>query len=179
MSAVVSPAETHTEGEEHKSRSYGWYGMVFFLASEAIFFANLIASYLYLRIRATGLGEPWPPHGATLETGLIAINTVILLSSSFPMHFAARAISKGNKRALTINLLSDRHPGQHFPQHSGVGIYPFRLHAEHGCLWLDLLHIDRVPRRARDRWCAVPAGLFLPLTARRFHQRPPLRCLCR
>ena len=105
MSAVVSPAETHTEGEEHKSRSYGWYGMVFFLASEAIFFANLIASYLYLRIRATGLGEPWPPKGATLETGLILINTVILLSSSFPMHFAARAISKGNKRALSINLI--------------------------------------------------------------------------
>jgi len=105
MSAVVSPAEARTEGEEHKSRSYGWYGMVFFLASEAIFFANLIASYLYLRIRATGLGEPWPPKGATLETGLILINTVILLSSSFPMHFAARAISKGNKRALSINLI--------------------------------------------------------------------------
>src|SRR5690242_21833902 len=105
MSAVVTPAETHTEGEEHKSRSYGWYGMVFFLASEAIFFANLIASYLYLRIRATGLGEPWPPKCATLETGLIAIITVILLSSSFPMHFAARAISKVNKRALSLNLL--------------------------------------------------------------------------
>jgi cytochrome c oxidase subunit III len=105
MSAVISPAETHAESEEHKPRSFGWYGMVFFLASEAIFFANLIASYLYLRIRATGMGEPWPPKGATLEVGLIIANTFILLSSSFPMHFAARSISKGNKRGLTINLI--------------------------------------------------------------------------
>ncbi|HKT40560.1 MAG TPA: cytochrome c oxidase subunit 3 [Ktedonobacterales bacterium] len=105
MSAAISPTETHAESEERKPRSFGWYGMVFFLASEAIFFANLIASYLYLRIRATGMGEPWPPKGATLEVGLILINTIILLSSSFPMHFAARAIARGNRRGLTIGLI--------------------------------------------------------------------------
>lgn len=105
MSAVVSPADTHAEGEQRTSRSFGWYGMVFFLASEAIFFANLIASYLYLRIRETGSGQPWPPKGVEINIPLVAINTVILLSSSFPMHFAARAISKGNKRGLTIGLI--------------------------------------------------------------------------
>ena len=39
--------------EEHKpaARGLGWYGMVFFIASEDVFFANLFASYLYLRVR--------------------------------------------------------------------------------------------------------------------------------
>jgi heme/copper-type cytochrome/quinol oxidase subunit 3 len=79
--------------------------MVFFLASEAIFFANLIASYLYLRIRLTGNGGEWPPKGAELDIPLALINTIILLSSSFPMHYAARSITKGNKRGLTIGLI--------------------------------------------------------------------------
>lgn len=105
MSAVVTPTETHAEGEQHKGRSFGWYGMVFFLASEAVFFANLIASYLYLRIRLTGMGHEWIPAGAELEKTLPIINTIILLSSSFPMHYAARAIAKGNKRGLTAGLI--------------------------------------------------------------------------
>lgn len=105
MSAVISPTETRAEGEQHKSRSFGWYGMVFFLASEAIFFANLIASYLYLRIRLTGMGESWIPSGVELDKTLPLINTFILLSSSFPMHYAARAITRGDKRGLAIGLL--------------------------------------------------------------------------
>lgn len=105
MSAVISPTETHAEGEQHTTRSFGWYGMVFFLASEAIFFANLIASYLYLRIRITGMGASWIPSGVELDKTLPLINTFILLSSSFPMHYAARAITKGDKRGLTIGLL--------------------------------------------------------------------------
>ncbi len=105
MSAVISPTETHAEGEQHTTRSFGWYGMVFFLASEAIFFANLIASYLYLRIRTTGMGASWIPSGVELVKTLPLINTFILLSSSFPMHYAARAITKGDKRGLTIGLI--------------------------------------------------------------------------
>ena len=105
MSAVISPSETHAEGEQRTGRSFGWYGMVFFLASEAIFFANLIASYLYLRIRLTGNGGEWPPKGAELDIPLALVNTIILLSSSFPMHYAARSITKGNKRGLTIGLI--------------------------------------------------------------------------
>lgn len=105
MSAVISPTETHAEDEQHTSRSFGWYGMVFFLASEAIFFANLIASYLYLRIRLTGMGHEWIPAGAEFDKTLPLINTFVLLSSSFPIHYAARSIIKGNKRGLTIGLI--------------------------------------------------------------------------
>lgn len=107
MSAAVTPiqAEEHEEGSA-QSRSFGWYGMVFFLASEAVFFANLIASYLYLRVRA-GQWPPLPYGGQIqLDKTIPIINTIILLSSSFPMHWAARGITKGNKRQLTLGLFA-------------------------------------------------------------------------
>lgn len=103
MSTVISQETVAEHEQEPQGRSFGWYGMVFFLASEAVFFANLIAAYLYLRVRAGA----WPPtadHVVRPEYTLVLINTLILLSSSFPMHFAARAISKGDKRGLTIGL---------------------------------------------------------------------------
>jgi cytochrome c oxidase subunit III len=103
--ASVSVANAAAHEEAQASRPVGWYGMVFFIASEAIFFANLIASYLYLRVRAGA----WPPvvPGVHFELNkvLVGINTVILLSSSIPMHFAGRAAARGNRRGLAINLL--------------------------------------------------------------------------
>jgi cytochrome c oxidase subunit III len=103
MSTVISQEALTEHEHEPQGRSFGWYGMVFFLASEAVFFANLIAAYLYLRVRAGA----WPPtveHLTRPEPLMTGINTLILLASSFPMHFAARAITKGDKRGLTIGL---------------------------------------------------------------------------
>ncbi|HLY31559.1 MAG TPA: cytochrome c oxidase subunit 3, partial [Ktedonobacterales bacterium] len=102
MSAVIEKTEVRQEHAEPKGRGFGWYGMVFFLSSEAVFFANLIAAYLYLRVRD---GSNWPHHIGTAEIILPAINTVVLLSSSFPMHFAGRAIIRGDRNALARNLL--------------------------------------------------------------------------
>lgn len=96
MSTAVRRVEAHEEATPH-ARSMAWYGMVFFLASEAVFFANLIAAYLYLRVRA---GQ-WPPAPYThieFERVIPIVNTIVLLSSSFPMHFGARAIARGNSR---------------------------------------------------------------------------------
>lgn len=96
MSTAVGRVEAREEGVTH-ARSLAWYGMVFFIASEAVFFANLIAAYLYLRVRA---GQ-WPPVPYThieFDRTIPIINTVILLSSSFPMHFGARAIARGNSK---------------------------------------------------------------------------------
>jgi len=99
MSAVARPAAAHAEVTTH-GRTLGWYGMVFFLASEAFFFANLIASYLYLHVRN---GGPLPGKDVP-DVLAAAINTVILLASSFPMHYGARAIARGNRRGLIWGL---------------------------------------------------------------------------
>jgi heme/copper-type cytochrome/quinol oxidase subunit 3 len=102
MSTVVSRVESNDE-EAGPSRGVGWYGMMFFIASEAVFFANLIASYLYLRVRA---GHWAPPAGVEIDKTIPIINTIILLSSSFPMHWAARSISRGNRGNLTKGLIA-------------------------------------------------------------------------
>lgn len=83
------------------SREPGWWGMVLLIATEATLFIYLIASYFYLRFYAA----TWPPKGIERPEILIpAINTVILLSSSIPMHLADMGIRSGNVRRLRIGL---------------------------------------------------------------------------
>jgi cytochrome c oxidase subunit III len=95
--------------EEHGEigRGVNWWGMMFFIASEALIFANLIAAYLYLEIRGLQIqnGTWILPSGEHLPWQYPLFNTVILLASSFPVNYAGRSIAKGNKRGLVIGLL--------------------------------------------------------------------------
>ncbi|HLW02019.1 MAG TPA: cytochrome c oxidase subunit 3 [Ktedonobacterales bacterium] len=104
------PVGVTGEVAHETGRSLGWWGMVFFIASESLLFANLIAGYLYLRVRA----GTWPPPGGPQldkpvivggNNYLIVINTVILLSSSIPMIFAGRAIRRGDFRRVPWLIL--------------------------------------------------------------------------
>jgi heme/copper-type cytochrome/quinol oxidase subunit 3 len=75
--------------------------MAWLIATEAMLFGVIIASYFYLRFTS---GPVWPPDGIakpTLELPLIM--TAILWSSSIPVHFADAAIRKG--RQLRFRLL--------------------------------------------------------------------------
>ncbi|TAK35184.1 MAG: heme-copper oxidase subunit III [Chloroflexota bacterium] len=83
-------------------RDASWWGLVWFIATEAVFFANLIAGYLYLRASST----TWPPVGTPQPELLFPIvNTIILLLSGVPAYFAQRAIKRGNFRGLQIGLV--------------------------------------------------------------------------
>ncbi len=109
MSIVHREQPTDVSRETaHTGRGLGWWGMIFFIASEALLFANLIAGYLYLRVRQ----GTWPPlNGPHLESVFFAnpiplINTFILLSSSIPMVFAGRAIARGDMRKVPWLILT-------------------------------------------------------------------------
>ncbi|HEY7123231.1 MAG TPA: heme-copper oxidase subunit III [Ktedonobacterales bacterium] len=122
MSAVAKEhAEVHEEAVS-EGRPLAWWGMVFFIASEALLFANLIAAYLYLLVR-----QPhWPPPGniplELVSQGNIlpAINTVILLSSSFPMIFARRAMNQGKLKQVPWYILATIVLGAIFLMFQGV-----------------------------------------------------------
>ncbi|HLI71674.1 MAG TPA: heme-copper oxidase subunit III [Ktedonobacteraceae bacterium] len=89
--------------EEHgvsTGRSMGWWGMILFIASEALIFANFIAAYLYLEIRNWNTMVWKLPSDITYPI----INTLILIASSFPAHMAGRGIARGNQRQLKIGL---------------------------------------------------------------------------
>ncbi len=85
------------EHEELTGRGINWWGMIFFISSEALIFANLIASYLYLEIRN---GSWQLPTDLTYPL----INTFILLGSSIPIRIAGAGIARGNQRNLKLGL---------------------------------------------------------------------------
>ncbi|HEY7072406.1 MAG TPA: cytochrome c oxidase subunit 3 [Acidimicrobiales bacterium] len=83
-------------------RAFGWWGMVFLIATEATLFALLIASYFYLRFR---FGPPWPPDGIEdPKLALPLVMTVVLWSSSPCVHLAERGIRAGSQRRLRAGL---------------------------------------------------------------------------
>jgi len=92
---------------EEEGHGINWWGMIFFIASEALIFANLIAAYLYLELRGTQQHNPWvlPRSGDHLDYVFSLVNTIFLIASSFPAHYAGRSAKKGNKRGLALGLL--------------------------------------------------------------------------
>jgi heme/copper-type cytochrome/quinol oxidase subunit 3 len=100
MAAAVTQTGAHAEAKA-EGRPFGWYGMVFFLASEAFFFANLIAAYLYLRVEH---GAPFADKDK-LNIPLVIVNTVILVSSSFVLTWAVGGLRRGNNRRLAIGVI--------------------------------------------------------------------------
>lgn len=98
----VRPLEEHVE----VGHSLNWWGMILFISSEALIFANLIAAYLYLEVRGLQIKDGlWLlPSGEHLDWAFALGNTVILLLSSIPAVYARRSITKGNKTGLIVGL---------------------------------------------------------------------------
>lgn len=85
--------------DEHPD--YRRLGLLIFLVSESLMFGGLFATYLILRSDALN----WPPEGVEVELLLPAINTIILVSSSFVIHQGDAAIKKGNVGGLRLWFL--------------------------------------------------------------------------
>lgn len=84
--------------------SFGWWGMWGLIATEAMLFGSLLASYFYLRFRAGAAG--WPPAGIHRpDLVLPLVMSAILWSSSIPVHIADRGIRRGNQRLLRLGLI--------------------------------------------------------------------------
>lgn len=94
---ITLPPSYHLSG----SRTVGWWGMVLLILTEATLFAALVSTYFYLRFNA----PTWPLGAITKPELLLAsINTVILLSSSWPMQMGLRNIRHASQRGLSIGL---------------------------------------------------------------------------
>jgi cytochrome c oxidase subunit III len=78
------------------------FGMLTFLASEAMLFAGLICGYMVLR---SGAGADWHmpealKNGATLIQTIVA--TCLLISSSFTLHFSETKLIRGTGGKLLL-----------------------------------------------------------------------------
>lgn len=101
LEATGRPGEvlpTHTSG----STSFGWWGMVWLIATESALFASLLFSYFFLRFQST---TGWPPDGIEVPSlGLPLVMTAILWSSSIPVHIADHGIRRGDQGRLKWGL---------------------------------------------------------------------------
>ena len=100
----------HDEHEEHppepnvSSRVEAQFlGMLLFIISEIMLFGAFFTAYFFIRI----VGEAdWPAQGEELPKLVAGVNTAVLISSSFTMHWALEGARNGNRRALQAGILT-------------------------------------------------------------------------
>ncbi len=79
-------------------------GILLFIVSEVMLFGAFFAAYFFLRV----VVDPpsWPPPGMHLPVGIAGVNTAILVSSSFTVHYALEGIRRNNRRAMKLGLIA-------------------------------------------------------------------------
>jgi cytochrome c oxidase subunit III len=105
-------AAAHTVHEEHhgppdanvSSRVEAQFlGMLLFIISEIMLFGAFFTAYFFIRV----VGEAdWPAEGEHLPVAIAGVNTAILLSSSFTMHWTLEGIRNENRNALKVGILT-------------------------------------------------------------------------
>ncbi len=109
MSAVAH-AETHGHGEHHgpppanvSSRvDARLLGIYLFIASEIMLFGSFFTALFFARVIVGP--ETWPPEGFHLPVYLAFVNTIILVTSSFTMHWALQSIKRNYRAGLIAGL---------------------------------------------------------------------------
>jgi cytochrome c oxidase subunit 3 len=77
-------------------------GMFLFIASEVMLFGAFFTAYFFVRVTA---GTPWPTPPFHLPVYVAGINTAILVTSSFTVHWALQSIKRDNHAGLKAGLL--------------------------------------------------------------------------
>jgi cytochrome c oxidase subunit 3 len=76
-------------------------GMFLFIASEIMLFGAFFTAYFFVRVANH---EPWPTPGHELPVFVAGMNTIILVTSSFTIHWALQSIKRGNRSGLQAGL---------------------------------------------------------------------------
>jgi cytochrome c oxidase subunit III len=79
-------------------------GMFLFIASEAMLFGSFFTAYFFVRV-VNPDAEPWPLPPFHLPVFVAGVNTAVLLTSSFTMHWALQSIKRGNRAGMKAGLV--------------------------------------------------------------------------
>ena len=110
-SASIAAGHAHDHDEHHgpppanqSSRVEAqWLGMMLFIISEVMLFGAFFTAYFFIRVVNNG---EWPAEGTELPVAIAGVNTAVLISSSFTMHWATVAARTGNRFALKAGLFT-------------------------------------------------------------------------
>ena len=78
-------------------------GMFLFIGSEIMLFGAFFTAYFFVRVAANP--PVWPPLGFHLPVFVAGVNTAILVTSSFTMHWALTSIKRGNRSGMQAGLV--------------------------------------------------------------------------
>jgi cytochrome c oxidase subunit 3 len=78
-------------------------GMFLFIISEVMLFGAFFTAYFFIRVVGNA---DWPAPGEELPKVIAGVNTAILLSSSFTMHWALEGARNENRAALRVGILT-------------------------------------------------------------------------
>jgi cytochrome c oxidase subunit III len=98
--AVGHAEEHHGPPEAHQSSRIDrqTLGILLFIVSEVMLFGAFFASYFFLRVVVNP--PQWPPAPFELPVAVAGLNTAILFSSSFTVHYALESIRRGNRNGM-------------------------------------------------------------------------------
>ncbi len=100
-------AESHHHGPPEANQSSRidkqTLGILLFIVSEVMLFGAFFASYFFLRVVVNPVD--WPPKPFELPVAIAGMNTAILVSSSFTVHYALESIRKGNREGMKLGLV--------------------------------------------------------------------------
>ncbi|MEX2252867.1 MAG: cytochrome c oxidase subunit 3 [Thermoleophilaceae bacterium] len=106
-SASIAAEHAHEEHPPEANKSSRveaqYLGMLLFIISEVMLFGAFFTAYFFIRV----VGEvEWPAEGTELPVAIAGVNTAILVSSSFTMHWALEGARNENRRAMRVGLLT-------------------------------------------------------------------------
>ncbi|MEI8104545.1 MAG: cytochrome c oxidase subunit 3 [Actinomycetes bacterium] len=107
--APVGSANEHPPPIHHSSRiNPAVLGIILFIGSEIMLFGSFFTVYFFDRV--VNVQASWPPVGADGQIFerpwfMALINTLILVTSSFTMHWATVACKRGNRAGLCAGMV--------------------------------------------------------------------------
>jgi len=80
-------------------------GMLLFIGSEAMLFGAFFTAYFFVRVANPSAPETWPPEPFHFPVFVASVNTAILVTSSFTIHWATQSIKRGDRNGLRAGLV--------------------------------------------------------------------------
>ena len=103
MSAAAHAHADHPPAAHRSSRvDPATLGILLFIASEVMLFGSFFTAYFFVRVVNK---TPWPTPPFHLPVFVAGINTAILVTSSFTIHWALQSVKRGNRAGLQAGLL--------------------------------------------------------------------------